>query len=60
MTYITITALKKMTAATLQSKIPFEITYNGKPIAAVLPINSRITAEDGTIITTEGYDTVTT
>lgn len=60
MTYITITSLKKLTASQLISKIPFEITYNGKPIAAVLPINSRVLAEDGSILTTEGYDTVTT
>jgi hypothetical protein len=53
MTQITITTLKKMTAATLMSRLPFEVTYNGGVIAVVTaPMASRVTTEAGDLLST--------
>lgn len=53
MTQITITTMKKLTAAALISRLPFEITYNGGVIAVVTaPIASRVTTEAGDLLST--------
>lgn len=42
-----------MTAATLMSRLPFEVTYNGTVIAVVTaPMASRVTTEAGDLLST--------
>lgn len=61
MIQITITAMKKMTAPVLISKLPFEVTYNSKVIAVCFSPSvetSRLLTEKGDMLTT-GTDYLT-
>lgn len=59
MIQVSITTLKKMTASVLMSRLPFELTYNGKVIAVVtLPASAKILTETGDTLST-GTDYLT-
>lgn len=61
MIQVSITTLKKMTASTLISRLPFEVTYNSKVIAVCFSPSvetSRLLTEKGDMLTT-GTDYLT-